>query len=156
MASNNLPEVIFSRSSDASAWVERLVGEVQNSLDAAIYRFNHRGMYRLLNDAADRGVEVRLVIDRNKYEESDSIRELMVRPSFAVRLSYGRLGPGSKMHHKFAVMDRKTVVTGSFNWTTESEDQNFENLVLLREARQVDLYREEFETLWSDAKVVGE
>ncbi|MGH9432461.1 MAG: phospholipase D-like domain-containing protein [Terriglobia bacterium] len=156
MPQDTVPEVIFSRSSKVSACIEKQVRELENSLDLAIYRFNHRGLYRVLDEAAERGIQVRLVIDRNKYRESGSIRELLARPSFAVRLSYGHLGPGSKMHHKFAVLDRKAVLTGSYNWTSESEDENFENLVLLRDARQAELYLEEFEALWSGAKVIEE
>lgn len=154
MGENTIPEVIFSRSSNIDDWIEKQARGLETSLDLAIYRFNSRGLYRVLNEAAERGIKVRLLIDRSKYEESSSIRELMGRPGFAVRLSYGRLGPGSKMHHKFAVFDRKAVLTGSYNWTSESEDQNFENLVLLRDARAVELYMAEFETLWPGAKVV--
>ncbi len=156
MAESAISEVIFSRLSNVEEWIEKQIRELENSLDLAVYRFNSRRLYRALNESATRGIRVRLIIDRNKYEESGSIRELIVRPRFAVRLAYGRLGPGSKMHHKFAVLDAKAILTGSYNWTSESEDQNFENLVLLRDASQVASYLEEFEALWPGAKVIGE
>ena len=147
-------ETIFSAASSVEEWIEKRVRELDSSLDLAIYRFNSRRLYRVLNEAAMRGIKVRLVIDRNKYEESGSIRELMVRPSFAVRLAYGRLGPGSKMHHKFALLDGKAVLTGSYNWTAEAEDQNFENLILVHESRLVAQFLVEFEARWADAKVI--
>jgi phosphatidylserine/phosphatidylglycerophosphate/cardiolipin synthase-like enzyme len=28
-----------------------------------------------------------------------------------------RLPAGDKLHHKFAVIDKRTVITGSFNWS---------------------------------------
>lgn len=148
------PETIFSGASSVEGWIEKRVRELDSSLELAIYRFNSRRLYRVLNEAAMRGIKVRLVIDRNKYEESGSIRELMVRPSFAVRLAYGRLGPGSKMHHKFALLDGKAVLTGSYNWTAESEDQNFENLILVHDPRWVAPFQAEFESLWAGAKVI--
>jgi phosphatidylserine/phosphatidylglycerophosphate/cardiolipin synthase-like enzyme len=43
------------------------------------------------------------------------------------------------------------VLTGSYNWTTESEQENYENVIVLREPIQVQQYREEFEALWSQA-----
>jgi phosphatidylserine/phosphatidylglycerophosphate/cardiolipin synthase-like enzyme len=148
----SLPDAVFSRASSLAEWIEKRLGGLEQSLDLAVYRFNSRELYHVLNKTANRGVKVRLLIDRNKFEESSASRELMVRPPFAVRLAYGRIGPGSKMHHKFAVLDGKSVITGSYNWTAESEEQNFENLVLLTGERQIGPYREEFEALWATAR----
>jgi phosphatidylserine/phosphatidylglycerophosphate/cardiolipin synthase-like enzyme len=41
-------------------------------------------------------------------------------------------------------------LTGSYNWTLESEDGNFENLVVLTEPAAVAVYQSEFEALWRD------
>jgi phosphatidylserine/phosphatidylglycerophosphate/cardiolipin synthase-like enzyme len=35
------------------------------------------------------------------------------------------------LHHKFAVIDGRYVVTGSYNWTESAERRNRENLVIL-------------------------
>ena len=53
------------------------------------------------------------------------------------------------MHHKFAVIDAKTLVTGSYNWTRSASTGNFENLVLLSEDPIVAQFTEEFERLWN-------
>ena len=37
------------------------------------------------------------------------------------------------MHHKFAILDGQTAITGSYNWTVESDEENFENLVILHD-----------------------
>jgi phosphatidylserine/phosphatidylglycerophosphate/cardiolipin synthase-like enzyme len=55
------------------------------------------------------------------------------------------------MHHKFAVVDRQTVLTGSYNWTMESEDENHENLIIMRETDLVEAYLREFDVLWTGA-----
>ena len=49
------------------------------------------------------------------------------------RLSSGNRGTESKMHHKFAILDGQTAITGSYNWTVESDEENFENLVILHD-----------------------
>ena len=56
------------------------------------------------------------------------------------------------MHHKFAILDNHTVLTGSYNWTPESEEQNYENLLVLREPAQVEAYQREFEALWEASR----
>jgi phosphatidylserine/phosphatidylglycerophosphate/cardiolipin synthase-like enzyme len=56
------------------------------------------------------------------------------------------------MHHKFVILDGAAVLTGSYNWTTESEEQNYENLVILSDPAQVRTFQEEFEELWREAE----
>src|SRR5258706_3026782 len=57
------------------------------------------------------------------------------------------------MHHKFAVFDRKKVVTGSFNWTPGAEHANYESALLIDDAGTVSAYGREFKTLWRRALV---
>jgi len=53
------------------------------------------------------------------------------------------------MHQKFAVIDRKTVFTGSYNWTHSAENTNDENLLLFRDAGPLaEDYRQAFLRLW--------
>jgi len=144
-------EVVFARTGSVADTIERLVGAARVSIHAALYRFNNQRLARALQQAHSRGAEIRLVIDRNKYEESQSTRRVLAESSFPFRLTYGRDGAGSKMHHKFVLLDEMTVVTGSYNWTFASEEQNYENLLILRDPQLVATYREEFDVLWEIA-----
>jgi mitochondrial cardiolipin hydrolase len=145
-------DVILTRHRSIAEEIERLVQAVEASLDAALYRLNNPRLARILAEAAARGVKVRLVLDRGKYEETLATRELVTEESLAFRLIPGRLGRGSKMHHKFAILDDRTVLTGSYNWTLESEKENFDNLVVLRDPETLAIYSGEFEALWKDAE----
>lgn len=51
------------------------------------------------------------------------------------------------MHHKFCVVDKKMVVTGSYNWTYYAENRNLENIVISDDARLCVEYRKEFDNL---------
>jgi phosphatidylserine/phosphatidylglycerophosphate/cardiolipin synthase-like enzyme len=144
-------EAMLSRGESVAAGIERHIRSSAESIDAAIYRFNSPRLAAALGEAARRGVKVRVVLDRNKYEESASTRELFSRRAFPFRLLYGREGPGSKMHHKFAILDGNSLLTGSYNWTRESEEQNFESLLILHEWEGIEQFRFEFEALWAEA-----
>ncbi|WP_294240787.1 phospholipase D-like domain-containing protein [Chryseobacterium sp. sg2396] len=39
------------------------------------------------------------------------------------------------MHHKFAIIDRSTVLNGSFNWSTNAS-KSFENIIVLRDTKE--------------------
>jgi phosphatidylserine/phosphatidylglycerophosphate/cardiolipin synthase-like enzyme len=53
------------------------------------------------------------------------------------------------MHQKFSVIDRKIVLTGSYNWTHAADNFNDENLLLFRDAGPLaEEYRRVFLQLW--------
>ena len=56
------------------------------------------------------------------------------------------------MHHKFAVIDSHTLLTGSFNWTAQAAAKNQENLVVMRESHLIPEFETEFESLWRQFK----
>lgn len=120
------------------------------SVDAALYRLNNPDLATALRVAVQRGVRVRLVLDRGKYRETPETRKIMASSRLPFRLIGGRKGGRSKLHHKFAIFDDISVATGSYNWTTESELENFENLVILRESSAAQAYRSEFDSLWDE------
>ena len=144
-------EVFLTRTKPAGEIIAGLIGEARVSIDAALYRLNNPRLVAALDEAVRRGLRVRVVLDRNKYQESRATRELLAGNRIPFRLSFGRRGSGSKMHHKFAILDDRLALTGSYNWTLESEEQNFENLLTLEQPQHLEAYRQEFETLWEEA-----
>jgi mitochondrial cardiolipin hydrolase len=145
-------EVVFTRTGAIVESIERLVSAATSSIDTALYRLNSRRLASALDTAQRRGIRVRVLLDHNKYEQSQATRRLLLSARFPLRLTYGRDGAGSKMHHKFALLDDKLVLTGSYNWTFASEEQNYENLLILREPVLIEAYRAEFEALWTKAE----
>ena len=51
-------------------------------------------------------------------------------------------------HHKFAVIDGKLVITGSYNWSGSVDEQNFEKVVFIECADIAQVYTSEFSQLW--------
>jgi phosphatidylserine/phosphatidylglycerophosphate/cardiolipin synthase-like enzyme len=144
--------IAFAREGDLVAVIAASIGKVVVSLDAALYRFNIPELGHALAEAAGRGVQIRLVLDADRFRADPTARSLVETHGLPFRLLSGRRGPGSKMHHKFAILDDRTVLTGSYNWTTESDQQNHEALLVVSGARPVQQFREEFEALWSAAE----
>lgn len=44
------------------------------------------------------------------------------------------------MHHKFCVIDGKTLITGSYNWTNYAENRNLENIVVTNDLSLIENY----------------
>ena len=145
-------QALFTRSNAVGKTVEQLVRGARTSVDAALYRLNHPRLARALHGAAQRGVKVRVILDRKKFELTPATRELVAKFEIPYRLMSGRRGRYAKLHHKMAILDGLTALTGSYNWTLESEENNYENLVIVRDPQQVKEFVREFEALWSMAK----
>lgn len=54
----------------------------------------------------------------------------------------------SEMHHKFMILDKTQVITGSFNWTWKAYRKNQENLVILQDVELVEKFDLKFQELW--------
>lgn len=54
----------------------------------------------------------------------------------------------SFMHHKFIIIDKEVVLTGSYNWTASGAAYNRENVLLCDDQKVVTSYLGEFQKLW--------
>ena len=151
-----IDEILFTRAVSVAEAIERRLQATTKSIDAALYRLNSLRLAQALENAVLHGMSVRLVLDRYKYMRTPATRAILAGRRIPFRLSRGRKGRWSKMHHKFVILDRKAVVTGSYNWTVESEEQNYENVLIIRDPSVVLPYAVEFEELWAASAPVGE
>ena len=62
-------------------------------------------------------------------------------------------GCGDKLHHKFAVIDNKIVVTGSFNWSPSAAHTNDETLVVIHSPQLAQHFTREMDRLWDTAEL---
>lgn len=60
----------------------------------------------------------------------------------------------SMVHHKFCIIDDKSVITGSYNWTYYAENRNWENIVVIEDSSVVAGYVEEFDKIKSAHNIV--
>jgi phosphatidylserine/phosphatidylglycerophosphate/cardiolipin synthase-like enzyme len=56
------------------------------------------------------------------------------------------------LHHKAIVIDERTVITGSYNFTGSAEKDNDENLVIVDDPNLARAYLEEFERVYAQAQ----
>ena len=108
---------------------------------------------RLLQALAERrraGVAVRVLLDRAQSDD-DFVRRLL-----AEGLEVRRVTPRAeeaRFHQKYAVLDARLVVTGSYNWTVLGDIANHENVVLLRHEPAARAFQENFEKTWQDKEL---
>jgi len=57
------------------------------------------------------------------------------------------------LHHKVIVIDERTVITGSYNFTGSAEKDNDENLVIVDDPNLARAYLQEFDRVYAQAQV---
>jgi competence ComEA-like helix-hairpin-helix protein len=64
-----------------------------------------------------------------------------------------KLPPGDLLHHKFGVVDEKTVIMGSHNWTEAADRQNDETLLVIEHPEVAAHYEREYDRLWANSRL---
>ncbi len=142
------PEIYFSRSDPVASVVLREINSAKKSIHLLMYSLTDADIANALVAASKRGVDVRIVFDRTQGAEKNSLSDELIAQLGAKRAVY-RYGKGrGVMHEKMAVFDGLTVTLGSYNWTNNAKANNWENLIILRDARLAAECTAEFVRVW--------
>lgn len=148
-------QACFSPTGKCSSHIAREIAQARSEILVAVYAFTSDELAWALIQARQRGVKVQVVLDHEFDGANESSKgTLLERQGIAVRRTSGlntgnpQRGPGI-MHQKFAVIDRRVVLAGSYNWTVSADQFNDENLLLFRDAGALaEDFRKEFFRLW--------
>lgn len=123
-------EVAFSPDGGSEALVLRVVDSARKELRVLAYNFTSAKVARALIRARKRGVDVRLVADHRLNVEDD--RTGKSRAALSALAHAGvvvRTSDAFPAHHdKVIIVDRETVLLGSYNFTEAAASRNSENV----------------------------
>lgn len=132
----------FSPKGNCSAAIVAELRKAHQEVLVQAYSFTSKEIAQGLIDAAHRGVRVCVLLD--KSNESESYTELGDLTSHGVDVRIDACH--AIAHNKIMVIDGRTVLTGSFNFTNQAEKENAENLLVMRNHRDLAMtYRANFE-----------
>ena len=138
------PKVYFSPKGGCQQAVISEIAKATKTIDIAMYAFSSREIAQELVNAKDRGVKVRMVLDKAQETQTYSKSRFFTKKGFEVKYHTG----SGLMHNKFAILDSQVLITGSFNWTAGAEEKNDENLLIMTDPALIKKYQDRFETLW--------
>ena len=118
----------------------------KKSLDMCLFLFTLADMASLAIRLMQEGVRVRVIVDHNNVGLAGCQVPRLCEAGVRV-LSRKQSGCGY-MHHKFALVDSRVVITGSFNWTRQPIYNNNDNVIISSNKKLVEPYVAEFERLW--------
>ena len=113
-------------------------------LDVMVYSLTHDGIADALIRAHQRGVKVRVLVDKVQASSRYADDEKLEAAGIDVRRDTQR----GLMHHKVAIENGRVVGLGSFNWTKSADETNAENWNVIQYVYVAERYQKEFDRLW--------
>ena len=143
-------QVYFSPGEDCVNHIIDLINEAYTQLDICVFTISDDRISRALVEAMKNGVEIRIISDNFKIDDTGSDIEDWSRVGIPVKLDE----TDNHMHHKFMIIDEKIVVTGSYNWTRSAALYNQENIISTDDEEVVSKFSNEFEKLWLNTVII--
>lgn len=135
--------------------IVRAIESAKSTIDIASTRVRLVPILEAISAAADRGVQIRIVIGQDDYRDLSNRAIYLNKLGIQLRVKFYNLKPGEfithQMHNKFLIIDGESVMTGSFNWSESAEKNHIENIVEFRGAlgkSMATVFTTEFESIW--------
>lgn len=143
-------QVRFSPGGDCTHFIKEAIAKAQNAILVQAYTFTSRPIADALIQAHQRGVDVRILVDRSQLASKYTQVRHMAAQGIFVAVD---VVPGIA-HNKVMVIDDDYVLTGSFNWTKAAETSNAENLLLIKDTKTNEIYKTAWRQRAKQAKAV--
>ena len=139
-------EVYFSPGDEC---LNAILSELRNAtstIQICVFTISDNRIARELLYCHRKRISIRIISDDDKTLDMGSDVQELSKAGIQVKIDRTR----HHMHHKFAVIDKKTAITGSYNWTRSAEAYNHENVLITDDSNVVNAYLKEFENLWKN------
>jgi phosphatidylserine/phosphatidylglycerophosphate/cardiolipin synthase-like enzyme len=150
------PEIHYAPRENLESLDARQIGRAELSIDMAAYVLSDPRIIDALTDAAERGVLIRLYLDRSQFAEHGPTRgglveALLAHPSVVARVK----GEGVLMHLKAYAVDGAVLRTGSGNFSRSGVASQDNDAIFITDPAVVDAFESNFERIWARAQNVG-
>jgi len=141
-------ETCFAPEDHCSGKLIDLINSSRSSIRFMAFSFTDNAIGRAMAERSRASVQVSGV-----FETRDSDTEYC-EYAYLKQNKTDVLLDGNKynMHHKVFIIDDKTVVTGSYNFTNNADNFNDENLLIIHSPDLAALFAEEFKRVYAQAK----
>lgn len=117
--------------------------EARATIDVSMAWFTNTTLQNKLLEKQNDGCKVRIMVDANYTNEKHGV-DLSPFEHKAVKAERKGI-----MHYKFCVIDNNVTIHGSYNWTTNTETKNNEEVsVHINDVDVASQYTKEFNRIW--------
>jgi phosphatidylserine/phosphatidylglycerophosphate/cardiolipin synthase-like enzyme len=119
--------VIFSPQGGCTEAIVQEIVQAKQEILVLAYAFTSQDIASAMLAAHDRGVNVQVIVDANEGLCRGNQVDALKKEIKVYKDAYHVIA-----HNKIILIDKSTVITGSFNYTSSAEHVNGENLLIIR------------------------
>lgn len=149
-SANAVIQVRFSPGGHCTQFIKETIAKAQQTILVQAYAFTSLPIADALIQAHQRGVVVRVLVDRSQLTSKYAQVRHVAEQGIFVAVDKT---PGIA-HNKVMIIDDHYVLTGSFNWTKAAETINAENLLLINDTKTNEIYKKAWCQRAEQAQVV--
>jgi phosphatidylserine/phosphatidylglycerophosphate/cardiolipin synthase-like enzyme len=143
-------ELHYAPNENLEAIDEALIDDSAETIDIAAYVLSDQTVIAALIAAADRGVLIRLYLDKGEFAEHDGrkgglIEKLLSYPNVFARLK----GRGVLMHLKAYVVDGRWLRTGSGNFSRPGLTDQDNDLIVVDDVSAIARFESNFDAIFA-------
>jgi phosphatidylserine/phosphatidylglycerophosphate/cardiolipin synthase-like enzyme len=120
--------VYFSPKGGCLEAILKEINAARSEILVLAYSFTAEPLANGLISAKKRGVHVEVILDKSNEVERYSDLHIFMHNSLPPLIDAHH----AIAHNKVMVIDKKTIITGSFNFTNQAEHENGENLLVIK------------------------
>lgn len=121
-------DVCFTPGENCTGKIVHEIDQARNEVLVQAYSFTSQPIAKALFDAHKRGVKVEAVLDKSQRKERYTSATFLNNAGIPVFIDDRH----AIAHSKVILLDRRTVITGSFNFTKAAQERNAENLLIIK------------------------
>lgn len=145
-------ENYFTAEDKPSERLAEIIGSAEQEILFMAFSFTQETIGDAMLERADEGIAIRGVFETTGSETQYSYYPIMLEAELD-NLQVRQDGNPRILHHKVIIIDRSIVIFGSYNFSGNAENSNDENVVIVYDTDFASFFVEEFEAVWSEAKV---
>ena len=130
-------EVRFSPHGGCTECIVKELDEAHESILIQAYSFTSEPIAKAVASASKRGVACKAILDSSQKSGKYSVTDFLVNSGIETWIDSAH----AIAHNKVIIIDDRTVISGSFNFTKAAEESNAENLLVLRSVQLAKLYK---------------
>ncbi|KAI8331224.1 hypothetical protein BC941DRAFT_439372 [Chlamydoabsidia padenii] len=124
-----------------------VLNSAQKTIDICIFSLTDDDVADALIAAKKRNVDIRIITDNQQAAGVGADAERLQKDH---GIPYKTDHTTGYMHNKFAVVDSKTLINGSFNWSKGARFKNRENIIITNLPYCIKEFQVQFEALWEE------
>lgn len=125
-----------------------IINNANSSIDFMTFSFTHTRIANALVKKQNQNISIRGIFESTGTGSQYSKYKLFSYQGIFVRKDSNK----GAMHHKVFIIDNNTIITGSFNPSANAENENDENIIIIKNVKTTKSYLDEFERVWNTTR----